>query len=279
MPTTAPARILGQHVIALVAAPQVLDDTPTATALEAYSSACWFAVANVGRRASVIPDEPVRGRIPPPWFRALSGIERARAFSRGLLPWSPLARLLGMRVTHVTAGTVTLAMPAAEASLSANGQLQIVPLMVAALEAASGTALPGGLEAVPLRFTIDPFRPAWARPGNLLARARVINSGNLYIFAEVQVDDPDGRHIAQGSLHSAIQRVEPAPPPPPERMRPVEEPVYETPDPYLRSFAYSPLADLSDREDGLRIVHKVADGRLRMPISALYGFKTEELAM
>jgi len=41
-------------------------------------------------------------------------------------------------------------------------------------------------------------------------------------------------HIAQGSLHSAIRRIEPAPPAPPETMRPVEEPVYETPDPYLR---------------------------------------------
>jgi class 3 adenylate cyclase len=234
---------------------------------------------NVGRRASVIPDEPVRGRTPPPWFRALSGIDRARAFARGLLPWPPLSRLLGLRTTHVAAGTVTMAMPAVEASLASNGQLQFLPLMVAALEGASGTALPGGMDIVPLRFTIVPFRPAWPRPGNLLARARVVNSGNLYVFAEVQVDDPDGRHIAQGSLHSAIQRVEPAPPPPPERMRAVEEPVYETPDPYLRSFAYGPLADLADREDGMTTPLKMGDARLRGPLSALYGFRTEELAV
>ena len=47
----------------------------------------------------MILDEPVRGRTPPPWLRALSGIERVRAFSQGVLPWPPLARLLGMRVT------------------------------------------------------------------------------------------------------------------------------------------------------------------------------------
>jgi len=227
----------------------------------------------------VIPDEPVRGRIPPPWFRALSGIERVRAFARGLLPWPPLSRLLGMRTTHVAAGTVTIAMPAAETSLAGNGQLQIIPLLVSALESASGTALPAGMDIVPLRFTIDPFRPAWSRPGNLLARARVVNSGNLYVFAEVQVDDPDGRHIAQGSLNSVIQRVEPAPPPPPERMRAVEEPVYETPDPYLRSFPYTPLADLAEREDGMTTMRMVADGRLKLPFSALYGFRTEELAV
>ncbi len=202
----------------------------------------------------MIPDEPVRGRTPPPWFRALSGIERVRAYTRGLLPWPPLARLLGMRTTHVAAGTVTIAMPAAEASLTPNGQLQIVPLLMSALEAASLTALPSGMDIAPLRFSIDPFRPAWPRPGNLLARARVVNSGNLYVFAEVQVDDPDGRHVAQGSLHSAIRRVEPAPPPPPESMPPVAEPVYETPDPYLRSFPCSPFAELLEREDGLAIM-------------------------
>jgi hypothetical protein len=66
----------------------------------------------------VIPDEPVRGRTPPPWYRALSGIERVRAFSRGLLPWPPLAPLVGLRTTRVAAGTVTVAMPASDALIA-----------------------------------------------------------------------------------------------------------------------------------------------------------------
>ena len=184
----------------------------------------------------MIPDEPVRGHTPPPWFRSLSGIERVRAFSRGLLPWPPMARLLGMRTTHVATGTVTVAMPASEASVAGNGQLEIAPLMVAALESASTTALEGGLDIVPLRFSRDAFRPAWQGPGNLIGRARVVNSGNLFVLAEVQIEDSDGRHISRGSLHSAIHDVEPAPPTPPQSMQPVEEPVYESPDPYLRSF-------------------------------------------
>jgi class 3 adenylate cyclase len=226
----------------------------------------------------VIPDEPVRGRTPPPWFRALSGVERVRAFSRGLLPWPPMARLLGMRTTHVAAGTVTIAMPASDACIAGNGQLEIVPPMIAALEGASGTALPAGMDAVPLRFTVDPFRPAWPRSGNLLARARVVNSGNLYVFAEVQVEDADGRHIAQGSLHSTIHRVEPAPPPPPETMQRAEEPVYETPDPYLRAFPSSPFAELLESEDGVTMLRKVAEGSLSMPVMTLYGVHVHELA-
>ena len=66
----------------------------------------------------MIPDEPVRGRTPPPWFRALSGIERDRAFSRGLLPAPPIARLLGCRTTHVAAGSGTVVMPASDACIS-----------------------------------------------------------------------------------------------------------------------------------------------------------------
>jgi hypothetical protein len=46
----------------------------------------------------VIPDEPVRGRTPPPWFRALNGMERYRAFSRGLVQNWPIsgARAIGL---------------------------------------------------------------------------------------------------------------------------------------------------------------------------------------
>jgi uncharacterized protein (TIGR00369 family) len=225
----------------------------------------------------MIPDEPVRGRTPPPWYRALSGIDRARAFSRGLLPWPPLNRLLGVRLTHVAAGTVTGAMPASDA-LNSNGQLVFIPLMVAVLEAASGTAISSGFDLVPLRFAFDPFRPAWPRPGNLIARARVVVSGDLYVFAEVDVEDPDGRYVGRGSLQSEVRRVEPAPPPAPETMRPVEEPVYETPDPYLRSFHASPFAELAEREDGLTTQRKLAEGLLTMPVLSLFGMIMHDLS-
>ena len=223
----------------------------------------------------MIPDEPVRGRIPPPWFRALSGTERFRAFTRGLLPATPLARLLGFRTAHVAAGSVTVVMPASDASLSPNGQVEIVPVLVAALEQASGTALPAGVDAVPMRFTCKAFRPAWPGRGNLVARARVVNDSNLYVFAEVQVEDPDGRHVAQGSLHSAVRPVEPAPPPPPETMQRIEEPVYATPDPWLRSFPSTPFADLYEREDGLSILRSIADGRYSTPVWQTYGLQAD----
>jgi class 3 adenylate cyclase len=226
----------------------------------------------------VIPDELARGRTPPPWFRALSGIDRYRAFSRGQVPWPPMARLLGMRTTHVAAGTVTVAMPASDACIAGNGQLEIAPLMIAALEGASTVALPGGYDIVPLRFSFDPFRPAWPGPGNLIARARVLNSGDLYVFAEAQVEDADGRSIGRCSLHSEIRRVEPPPPPPPEILRSVDEPTYATPDPYLRSVASSPFTELFEHDAGVTILRKVSEGMYSMPVVALYGLRVDAIA-
>src|SRR5262245_27270736 len=169
-------------------------------------------------------------------------------------------------------------MPASDACIAGNGQLEIAPVMVAALEGASSTALPAGVDIVPMRFTLKAFRPARPGKGNLVARARVVNDSSLYVFAEVQVEDPDGRHLAQGSLHSALQPVEPPPPPPPDTMRRIDEPVYETPDPYLRSFPTSPFVDFQDREDGVTGLRKISGGRHSMPAWQIYGLQLHDIA-
>ncbi len=225
----------------------------------------------------MILDEPVRGRTPPPWFRALSGIERMRAFSRGLVPSPPIARLLGYRATHIAAGTTTIVMPASDACISPNGQIQIVPAAITALEGATLTALPAGVDAVPMRCTFKAFRPAWPGKGNILARARIVNDGHLFVFAEVQLEDPDGRFLGQGTLHSMLQAVDPAPPLPPPTLQRIEEPAYETPDPYLRRFASAPFADLLESEDGLTVLRKIADGSLASPAVSTFGIEIEQL--
>lgn len=225
----------------------------------------------------MIPDESVRGRTPPPWIYALPGIERARAYSRGLLPWPPLSRLLGLRTTHVAAGTATVVMPASEAMSTGSGQLELSSLMMTALRSASLTALPAGVDAVPLTYSNYFFRPARPQPGNILGRARVVNSGNLFVVAEVQVEDPDGRHCAQGTLQSAIRPVEPAPPPPPATMQPVEEPVYDTPDPYLRRFSSESFRSAFERGDGPAVALALLQGE--PPICHLLGMGFEEVTL
>ena len=225
----------------------------------------------------MIPDEPVRGRTPPPWVGALSGIERCRAYSRGLLPATPMARVFGYRLTHVAAGTVTVVMPANDTSIAGNGQMDLNPPMVAALEGACNTALPAGFDILPLRLSLDPFRPVWPGRGNVLCRARVINSSNLFVNAVVQIEDSEGRHVAQGSLHGAVLRISPPSPQPPEEMPPVQEPAYDTPDPYLRKVVVSPVVELMERENGLEIMRQFKDGRVQMPIATMYGLRLHDV--
>ncbi|NGP53520.1 adenylate/guanylate cyclase domain-containing protein [Thioalkalivibrio sp. XN8] len=188
-----------------------------------------------------------------------------------------MARLFGYRLTHVAAGTVTLAMPANDANIAGIGQMEISAPMVAALEGACNTALPAGFDVLPLRLGFDPFRPAWPGRGNLLCRARVVSSSNLFVNAVVQVEDSDGRHVAQGSLHCAVVPISPPCPPPPDNMPPVQEPVYDTPDPYLRKVAVSPVLELMEREDGLEIMRQFKDGRIRMPVASLYGISLHDI--
>jgi class 3 adenylate cyclase len=61
-------------------------------------------------------------------------------------------------------------------------------------------------------------------------------------------------------------------------MERIEEPVYATPDPYLRSFPATPFVDLQDREDGLTVARKIADGRYDMPVRQIYGLELHDVA-
>lgn len=222
----------------------------------------------------MIHDEPVRGRTPPPWFRALSGVERSRALSRRQVPSSPFARLVGLRTTHVAPGTVHMTMPATEALLTYIGYLDIAPLAVAALEAACESALPAGTIIEPRKFSLDPFRPPFPRPGNLVARARVTNSGKAFVFAEAQFEDPDARHLGLGTMLAAIRAVSPPPPEPPGEIAHAEEPVYETPDPYLRAFPSASVVPGLWGE-GANIAKRLADGTLSVPCIELFGLRLE----
>ena len=143
----------------------------------------------------MIPDEAVRGHTPPPWFRALPGIERIRLWSEEALPWPPLSRLIGIRTTHVVPGAVTLVVPAREALTSGPTALETAPVLSAALEVVCESVMEPGKVAVPLALHATGLRPGRAQPGNMLARCRILNSGRLYVFAEAQLEDPQGRQL------------------------------------------------------------------------------------
>lgn len=219
----------------------------------------------------MIFEEPVRGSVPPPWFSALPGIDRIRACSQGLLPLPPLLRLLGIRPAHVGPGSGTWTMPASASFLTEAGALEIAAFVESALSGVAITTLAPGMGAEPVTLAVNYFRPTRPQPGNLLARARVVNASRLYTFSEVEIEDPQGRQIAHGASHSALRAIEPSPPPPPAELRPVEEPTYATPDPYLRPPAavIPPIEPWWQENDGIAIVRRFAEGSLAAPYHAL----------
>lgn len=222
-------------------------------------------------------DEPLRGQIPPPWFAALSGLERLRTWSSRILPAPPVARLLGVRVPHVGPGMVVCVMPASETMLAPNGQLEIWPLLADAASMALVTAVGPGQYAKPLTLFANHFRPARPGPGNLLAKARVLNSSSLFAYAEVVVEDTEGRQIAHGGAEAAIVTAAAAPPPPPSPLEPIEEPSWATPDPWQRPIGGTVPLSLWETTDGIHILTDVAAGRLHSPVNTLLDFTLEEI--
>ena len=222
-----------------------------------------------------IPDEPVRGSLPPSWWWSLPGLERVRALSFGHVPNTPIARLLGVRLTHVDVGSVTCTMPAAAALAMPVGVIQLCPLASVALRAAAMTAVKAGQDLVAVSTSEHNFRPAFERPGRLLARARVVNTSSATVFVEAAVEDSEGRRLCFAVATYARRTIEPAPPPPPARVGPIDEPAYATPDPYLRpGSAAVPDAVWAERH-GRDVVREILS-REPVGIWSLYGFSCDQ---
>jgi class 3 adenylate cyclase len=218
----------------------------------------------------MIFDEPVRGRVPPPWFWALSGMERLRSVQQGLLPLPPTGHLLGVRAAHIGPGSGTWTMPASMAFETEAGTLDTAPLQETALTEVAMTTLPPEMDANPITITVNYFRPTRPQAGNLLARARVVNASRFFIFAEVEIEDPLGRRIAHASSHLRIRRVEPGPPAAPARLQPAIEPNYGTPDPYLRQQTVRmPALSIWQEKDGDQALRMFADRTYMAPYQML----------
>jgi uncharacterized protein (TIGR00369 family) len=218
----------------------------------------------------MIFDEPVRGRIPQPWFWASPGIDRVRAIYQGLLPLPPVSHLLGVRAAHIGPGSGTWTMPAAGMFETEAGTLDTAPLQETALLDVATTTLSPGWDAMPLTVAVSYLRPMRPQPGNLLARARVINVSRFFVFSEVEIDDPQGRRIAHASSHLELRQVEPTPPPAAPELRPLEEPNYATPAPYLRQQTCAmPRPSMWDEHEGYTIMRKFAEGTFKAPYQQL----------
>ena len=223
-------------------------------------------------------DEPARGTPFPAWVSSLPGPERVRLLGSGLVPRAPVTHLFGFGIGHVSPGSVIATMPAS-GNFIALPAMDIVPLVILALRLAATTAIPAGFDVSPMTVSMHYFRFGRARPGNLLARARVLNSSSLYVGADVELEDPEGRQLGHAVSQWLITRVEPPPPAAPQQIEPVQEPTYATPDPPERpAINLSISAEQLAHRTGLEVAQMLVRGELApLPMQMLLGARWLDL--
>jgi class 3 adenylate cyclase len=208
-----------------------------------------------------VTDEPVRGLVPPPWIYSLSGFERMRLLSRHYLALTRTARLFGLRLGHVSVGSVTITMKAS-GHMAFIPALGIVPIFMESLQGAALTALDAGMDVDPVTVSIQYFRNPRPQPGSFIARARIVNSSSAFISTVTDVEDPVGRLVGTAVSQWSIKKVESSPPPP-VSIEPIEEPTYATPDPPDRPpVGATPPLELSQRFTGLELAKMIIAGEL-----------------
>jgi len=222
----------------------------------------------------VIVDEPVRGSLPDPSFGSLPGIDRARAWLRGVAPPPPLHHLTGPRLTQVGSGTAVGTIPASPWLQMIDGSIDAGILMEASLAFAVLTGAPGGTDVRPAAMTVNRLRQGTVESETLVARARVLHSGPAFTLAEVLVEDGSGRGIAHGVGTYIVYPIDPPPPPWSGSDTPTERPIYPSPDPYQRplSAPWVP-AQLEEATFSSIVQDMIAGVRPPLPMLELLGIR------
>lgn len=226
--------------------------------------------------------EPARGGHLDPRLFGLPGLEQLRSFFRGLGLPPPLAHLTGMFPTEVEPGAVTFTMPASKWLVSPPGYIQLGVLAMladASLGCSIQTALPPSTPYTTSDLSMSFLRPVVADGKDLVARGRLIHAGRRLALSDVEVFDGTERLVAHGTSRCfVLDQINPVPDP--SEVQPVELPVYDTPDPFLRPVAGSAVPQEAwDRMTGLEVMKALATGDLPAPpISHLTGLLPTEVA-
>jgi len=225
-------------------------------------------------------DEPIRGGFPDPSFHGLPGIDRARAWMRGLVPSSPITRLLGGRLTQVGVGSAAVSLRASPWLQHANTSLDVPMSVELALWTAALAGAPAGHEVRTAALSLNYFRRCTVESEALVLRAKTIHTGRAFTVGEVQVEDALGRTVVTATGSVVVRPLNPAPPPLLRPLQPVVSPSYPTPDPPARplppgAFPFRIWEEL----DGLSVLRRVAAGDLpNAPLYDLLGLRFVDVA-
>jgi len=217
-------------------------------------------------------DETVRGLPATPGHYAVTGREQTMAWLRGDVPATPLARLVGYRLTQVGSGSATFRLAASPWLQYPEGTVDVKILAEEAMAVSVLTGAPPATLVVTASMSVHHLRPSTVESEWFVARARVLNSGSAFTTADALVEDAMGRAVAHVTGAFMLRELDP-PPDPQQGFSAHEEPSYATPDHHLRpSPPPLPGASMSMVE----ATHRAAAGELDIPINRLLGARVAQ---
>lgn len=142
--------------------------------------------------------------------RTLSGLEYMRRVAHGEFEGAPMVRHLGMRLTEVEEGRVTIVidevLPEHENGLGiAHGGLAAT-LLDTALSCAVNTAMPAGKVFTTLQMSINYVRAIHPRDAPLTCVGSIVHAGGRTATAEGRIVDGNGRLYAHGTVTCILYR-------------------------------------------------------------------------
>ena len=125
-------------------------------------------------------------------------IQHAIAIQQGRAPLPPIAQFLGLRLSEVRAGEVSMTLDADERYANPVGALHggiLCDLGDAAMGTAFATTCEDGQSYATIEIKCNFLRPVWK--AHLTARAKVIHRGKTLGLAECEIVDEQQRLIAK----------------------------------------------------------------------------------
>lgn len=221
-----------------------------------------------------ISREPPRGARWDATALQMTGLEIMRAQLERRLPEPPITVLTGLRVSDVTLGRVTFAMPASPwwqtgAGVFLAGTLAFVadaPLGCSIL-----TSAPAGVGVATSELSISFLRPGTIRSQVLIGRGNVVHATRSLGLSEAYVEDGRGRLLAHATSRCVLT---PIPPLTVDRRQRPATPDAKEPSPYLTPAEGEVEGQgFWDSTPGIEVMRRYVSGTFVPPVFRFFGLR------
>ena len=212
-------------------------------------------------------EEPPRGGYPDPRTIGWSGLEVLRRAIEAGGPRPPMSHLTGLVIKEVESDRAVFEMPASDWLLSSQEHVSVGALMMLA-DAALGCGVQVGLPPATPYSTAElsmTFLKPCRAGGTLRAVGTPLYDGRPLSLAQAWIYDGAGERVAFGTtscyVKDSLRGIKP-----PDQMERFVEPVYDTPDPYLREASGATIPwDEWQTMSGLEILQRQINGSMPKP--------------